>query len=120
MEQPGRNLGLGRPGEDKCVQSLEAGGHVLDTSRPLSWLGEPEPSNLAIRIKVRRQDRLLAEHHISHLEYLLLSAISLPALACAAGRSVGLAVPLSAFLSNEKAPQAPFLSFLLFSDTAGN
>ena len=69
MEQPGFNLGLVRPREDKCVQSLEAGGHVFDRSRPLSWLGEPEPSNLAIRIKVRCQYRLFAQHHISHPEY---------------------------------------------------
>ena len=75
MEQPGVDLGLGRSGEEKCVQSLEAGGHVFDRPRPLSWLGEPEPSNLAIRIKVRRQYRLFAKHDSSHPEYLLLSAI---------------------------------------------
>lgn len=75
MEQPGFNLRLVRPGEDKCVQSLEAGGHVLDTSWPPSWLGEPEPSNLAIRIKLRRQYWPLVHHHGSHPEYLLLTAM---------------------------------------------
>jgi hypothetical protein len=42
--------------------------------------------------------------------------LMLVASACPACRSAGLTVPLSAFFIPEKAPQASFLSFLLFSE----